>query len=199
MVRHAASRTSRPQGTYAIKPKYTFNALGRAPLRLALRRNVTAQDLEILEATSALLSAEIPTPTGIAANVSLLEGFKATIPSSERGKTRRRRMREVELSGEDEFGFRKLSLQARGLLTEEPHEDSVSGRKRGTRRLRESLAASKILGKEELNRQKREIQQDKQNLHVRRVCTPSNSRPRLTMSRNSSRRISEISQTKSNL
>ena len=44
-----------------------------------------------------------------------------------------------------------------------------AGRKGKKRRGRESLSTAKVLGKEELSRQKKEILRDKENLHVRRV------------------------------
>ena len=157
-----------------------FNTLGRAPLRLGMQRRVTSEDLEILESTPDLLMTPIPETEGIAKEVSLLKGFNATIPSSEKSKFRRRKTRNLQLDdGDDssgEFGFKRLGLQARGMLTEDAHNQTgdeghgttrrrpKSGRKSGV-----SINASKLLGKEELARQQREILQDKENLHVRRV------------------------------
>lgn len=127
-----------------------------------------------MEATNELLEVEVPEPEGVAADVSLLRGFKATIPSADQSRSRRRQMRNVETP---KLGLKKLGLSARGLLTEEEDHDSQSvaseedivviphQKKRG----RESLSTSKRLGKEELTRQVSEIIRDKENLHVRRV------------------------------
>ena len=71
--------------------------LGRAPMRFSFgTRRITSADLQIVEATDELLGVEIPEPDGVAAGVSLLRGFQATIPSSERSKTRRRMTRSIE-------------------------------------------------------------------------------------------------------
>ena len=156
--------------------------LGRAPMRFSFgTRRITSADLQIVEATEELLQAEIPEPEGVASDVSLLRGFNATIPSSEKGKTRRRQTRNVETP---RLGLKKLSMSARGLLTDEEHvhehesasEDDVvvigkSKKKKGKRkgRPRQSLGQSVKLGKEELRRQEGEILLDKENLHVRRA------------------------------
>jgi len=154
--------------------------LGRAPLRLGLgSRRITSRDLEIVEATEQLLQSEVPEPDGVASNVSLLRGFNATIPSAEQSRSRRRQMRSVEAP---HIGLKKLGMNARGLLTDEDDhsvasEDDVvvipradAATRKGKRRGRESLSATKMLGKDELTRQRKEILRDKENLHVRRVC-----------------------------
>lgn len=159
-----------------------FATLGRAPLRLGLNsRRITSRDLQIVEATDELLDAEVPDLDGVASNVSLLRGFNATIPSADKGRSRRRQMRNVETP---RIGLKKLGMSARGLLVdEEDHEhqsvtseDDVvviprveSGQKKGKKRGRESLSTLKTLGKDELTRQAKEIQRDKENIHVRRV------------------------------
>ena len=155
-----------------------FATLGRAPLRLTLgNRRVTSRDLQVAEATPELLGADVPDPDGVASDVSLLRGFNATIPSSEKNRTRRRQLRNVDVP---KVGLRKLGLQARGMLEDEGEdghsvvsEDDVivvdQGRRKGKRRARESLSTTKILGKDELTRQSEEIVGDKENLHVRRV------------------------------
>jgi division protein 1 len=58
------------------------------------------------------------------------------------------------------------------LLTEGSQEDGahIGKKRRGAKGGRESLMSSKVLGPEELSRQRKEILQDKENLHVRRVC-----------------------------
>ncbi|KAG8800244.1 Mitochondrial fission protein [Serendipita sp. 398] len=153
-----------------------FSSIGRAPLRLALKRQVTSNDLGILESTPELLATPIPEADGVAKEISLLKGFQATIPSSESSKIRRRKIRNVELEeaeGDDrEFANKRIGMQTRGMLTDEPHNKDEHGtvgrRRKGNRRGGDAFAASKILGKEELNRQRSEILQDKENIHVRR-------------------------------
>ncbi|KAK7468509.1 Mitochondrial fission protein [Stygiomarasmius scandens] len=163
------------------RSKMDFATLGRAPLRLGLgSRRITSRDLEIVEATEQLLQSEVPEPDGVASNVSLLRGFNATIPSAEQSRSRRRQMRSVEAP---HIGLKKLGMNARGLLTDEDDhegqsvasEDDVvvipradAATRKGKRRGRESLSATKMLGKDELTRQRKEILRDKENLHVRR-------------------------------
>lgn len=181
MITVAATVSSRSRGTIANTksgPRMNFATLGRAPLRLTLgNRRVTSRDLQVAEATPELLGADVPDPDGVASDVSLLRGFNATIPSSEKNRTRRRQLRNVDVP---KVGLRKLGLQARGMLEgegEDGHsvvsEDDVivvdQGRRKGKRRARESLSTTKILGKDELTRQSEEIVGDKENLHVRRV------------------------------
>ncbi len=150
-------------------------ALGRTPLRFGLNtRRITSTDLQIAEATDELLAKDIPEHAN---NISLLRGFKATIPSSERNKTRRRQMRNVDAP---RMGLKKLGMHARGLLMDEDEDSSRSVSEddmvvvnradgKGKRRARESLGASVALGKEELGRQTEEILLDKENIHIRRV------------------------------
>ncbi|KAL6300251.1 WD40-repeat-containing domain protein [Sparassis latifolia] len=165
-----------------------FATLGRAPLRLGLgSRRITSRDLQIVEATDELLDAEVPEPEGVASDVSLLRGFNATIPSAEKSRIRRRQTRNVDAP---RLGLRKLGQNARGLLgQEEDHEsesvasdDDVvvvsrtvprSTKRKGKRRGRQSLSAGKTFGREELVRQTREIERDKENLHVRRTLVNS--------------------------
>ncbi|KAF9506983.1 hypothetical protein BS47DRAFT_1489112 [Hydnum rufescens UP504] len=150
-----------------------FALLGRAPGRLTgAGRRLTSHDLEIVEATSELLEADIPEPEGVAADVSLLRGFNATIPSSQRGKTRRRKTRNVDTP---HLGLKRLGMNARGLLNDSnydsagPEDSFAQGPKGRPRRGRESLAATVRLGREELERQAQEILLDKENLRVRRT------------------------------
>lgn len=155
-----------------------FTSLGRAPLRLTLgNRRVTSRDLQVAEATQELLGVDVPEPDGVASDVSLLRGFNATIPSSEKNRTRRRQLRNVDVP---RVGLRKLGLQTRGMLEdgdEDEHsvvseEDVVvvdQRRHKAKRRPRQSLSTTKALGKDELTRQAGEIVADKENLHVRRV------------------------------
>ncbi|KAF9535760.1 WD40-repeat-containing domain protein [Crepidotus variabilis] len=180
MLNSAATVASRPRASIAddsiSSAKAGFATLGRTPLRLGLgSRRITSGDLHILEVTEELLDADVPEPEGVASNVSLLRGFNATIPSSELGKSRRRQTRNVETP---RLGLKKLGMSARGLLADEEDGQSVASeedvvvirtthsgpKKKG----RESLSASKKLGKDELIRQRQEIVLDKENIHVRK-------------------------------
>ena len=183
MMTTASSGPSKPR--QSIGHRVDFASLGRAPMRMALgTKRITSTDLQVTEATEQLLAEEIPEPEGIAQDVSLLRGFNATIPSSEKGKTRRRQTRNVNTP---HMGLKRLGMNARGLLMEdgdsELSEDDLvvvgrsdKGRKerekarlKGKRKARESFGATVALGKEELTRQTKEIMLDKENLHVRRV------------------------------
>ena len=154
-----------------------FATIARAPLRFTASRRITSRDLQIVEAANELLEAEVPEPEGVASNVSLLRGFNATIPSAEKGKSRRRQTRNVDAPT---LGLKKLGLNARGLLAEDEHEgQSVASEEdvvlvnettpKAKRKPRQSLGTAKILGKEELRRQRSEIQKDKGNIQVKRV------------------------------
>ena len=153
-----------------------FATIARAPLRFTVNRRITSRDLQIVEAANELLEAEVPEPEGVASNVSLLRGFNATIPSAEKGKSRRRQTRNVDTPA---LGLKKLGSNARGLLAEDEHEgqsvvdeDAVlvnESTPKAKRKPRQSLNAAKILGKDELRRQRGEILKDKENLQVKRV------------------------------
>jgi division protein 1 len=185
LMNAASSGPSKPRES--INHRMDFATLGRAPLRLSLgTKRITSTDLQIAEATEELLAEEIPEPEGVAQDISLLRGFNATIPSSQRGKTRRRQMRNVDTP---HMGLKKLGMNARGLLTEDDDsgmsEDDLvivarsnksrgkqkeKTRLKGKRRARESFGATVSLGQDELKRQTQEILLDKENIHVRRVC-----------------------------
>lgn len=184
MMNAAATVSSRSRGSLGASApggsRLDFATLGRAPMRLTLgSRRITSRDLQIVEATDELLDAEIPEAEGIASDVSLLRGFNATVPSSEKNRTRRKQMRNVETP---RIGLKKLGMSARGMMMEDEEERSIAseedvvvvsrlderGKRKGKRRGRESLSAAKALGKDELRRQTQEILLDKENLHVRR-------------------------------
>ena len=171
MVHHATTRSRREESS-GITSKYDFATIGRAPLHLGLGRHVSSRDLQIVESAPDLLNADIPEPEGVAQDVSLFQGFQATIPSSERNKTRRRRTRNVKFEGDEGLGPKRSGMEARGLLVNDPTELGGRAAKRKGKKTREPLSASRVLGKEELGRQRKEILQDKENLHVRRVCFP---------------------------
>lgn len=185
MMNAASTVSGRPRSSISSSSGSSLNfaTLGR-PLRLGLTRRVTSRDLQIFEATEELLHEEVPEPEGVAHDVSLLRGFNATIPSSEKGRSRRRQTRNVETP---KLGLKRLGMSARGMLGDEEEHDGSSaaseedmvvvgrsdprGRKPKAKkkRGRQSLSAGKVLGKDELIRQTHEIERDKENLHVRRV------------------------------
>lgn len=126
--------------------------------------------------------------------VSLIRGFKATIPTSELAKQRRRRVRggvaDDDLliessSGPSTLGLKRLGDRARGLLTEgeeqteaELEEERSRARKARRRKMRKGrgggttatdLAVMEGLGIDELTRQVKEIAIDKDNLRVRKT------------------------------
>ena len=180
-VAQASSKRGSIASSTGSISRMDFAALGRAPLRLTIGgRRVTSRDLQIVEATDELLEEEVPEPDGVAQNVSLLRGFNATIPSADKSRTRRRQTRNVEAP---RLGLKRLGMSARGMLGDDDDHESVAseddvvlvgstlGKKtKGKRRGRQSLSASVVFGREELVRQSHEIEWDKENIHVRRVC-----------------------------
>lgn len=170
----------------------------------------TSASLAIIEGAPALLNLTIPaaeaglvnaaqneveqTATGSESQVSLYRGFKATVPTSELAKQRRRQVRgniadddllltASSSSGGRALGLKKLGDRARGLLTEgedqteaELEEERSRARKLRRRRLRKGrggaqdgeLAAIQGLGLDELTRQVKEIAVDQDNLRVRK-------------------------------
>ncbi|KDQ54821.1 hypothetical protein JAAARDRAFT_37931 [Jaapia argillacea MUCL 33604] len=196
MMNAAATVSSRPQErlrneTSTNSRAVDFATLGRAPLRTLGSRRITSRDLQIVEATEELLDADVPEPEGVASNVSLLRGFNATIPSAEKGRSRRRQIRNVDVG--EKLGLKQLGMSARGLMVDEEEEERQLEREReheaqsvaseddvvvvggrgkkgkGKKKGRESLSAGKMFGKEELTRQTSEILLDKENLHVKRA------------------------------
>ncbi|WVQ80400.1 mitochondrial division protein 1 [Cryptococcus sp. DSM 104549] len=143
----------------------------------------TSSSLAIIEAVDKLAGLSLDDPhTGEEQVPSLIRGFKATIPSSEVAKQRRRMMRgglvDEDLGGK--IGLKKLGDRARGLLTErgegdEDEEGLGVGRqaakrrrkKRESRRISEGRHLEGKLKLEDLVQQAEEIAQDKENLHVR--------------------------------
>jgi division protein 1 len=185
MMAHAQTVSVRPRaiGTSSTRPTLNFSTIGRTPLRLGLgARRTTSRELEVVETASELLTAALPdAPQPDEMGMpSLLRGFEATVPSADTARARRRATRNVDAP---RLGLKRLSLGARGLMAEEAEseEDVVvvvareqRGRRGRKKRGRESLSANKVFGREELERQTREIARDKENLHVRRVgfCRP---------------------------
>lgn len=139
----------------------------------------TSQSLAILESVPRLASLSLDPPPGSNHEPapSLIRGFKATIPSSELAKQRRRLIRGGlvdEDMGHEKIGLKKLGDRARGLLTEGGEEELGVGQ-RGKRRRKgrhSKIGSGGFAGKihlEDLVQQADEIAQDKENLHVRTV------------------------------
>jgi division protein 1 len=179
MMAHAQTVSVRPRaiGTPTTRATLDFATIGRTPLRLGLGgRRTTSRELEVVETASELLDAALPDTSadGEMGMPSLLRGFEATVPSADTARARRRATRNVDAP---RLGLKRLSLGTRGLMAEEveSEEDMVvvtreqRGRRGRKKRGRESLSANKVFGREELERQTREISRDKENLHVRRV------------------------------
>ncbi|QRW05871.1 mitochondrial division protein 1 [Ceratobasidium sp. AG-Ba] len=148
------------------RPMVDFATIGRVPLRITLGRRATARDLSIQEATDALLREPIPdTPATEDVNtVSFMRGFSATVNSADAGRSRRRKARNVDLP---HLGLKHKAMAARGMLTGGDAEEDAREVKKKARH-RQSLSSSVKLGPEELARQKAEIIQDRENIHVRR-------------------------------
>ncbi len=189
MMAHAQTVSVRPRaiGTSSTRPTLDFATIGRTPLRLGLgARRTTSRELEVVETASELLATALPdaSPDNEIGRPSLLRGFEATVPSADNARQRRRATRNVDAP---RLGLKRLSLGARGLMADEveSEEDVVvvgreqRGRRGRKKRGRESLSANKVFGREELERQTREIARDKENIHVRTVCiflSPSHTR-----------------------
>jgi mitochondrial division protein 1 len=181
MMAHAQTVSVRPRaiGTSSTRPTLDFATIGRTPLRLGLgARRTTSRELEVVETASELLATALPdaSPDNEMSRPSLLRGFEATVPSADSARQRRRATRNVDAP---RLGLKRLSLGARGLMADEEAESEedvvVVGREQRGRhgrkkRGRESLSANKVFGREELERQTREIARDKENIHVRTVC-----------------------------
>lgn len=169
--------SSRSSGPYPLLRLPTVMPGGLANLTI----NQTSQSLAILEEVPRLASLSLdPSPgqTPHEPSPSLIRGFKATIPSSELAKQRRRVIRGGlvdEDLGHEKFGLKRLGDRARGLLTEGGENEGDLGVGRGKRRRkgRQSMKSSTGYGGrihlEDLLQQADEIAQDKENLHVRTV------------------------------
>ena len=146
------------------------------------RQNLST--LAILETADTIQNLSLTPPPLEMEQPSLIKGFKATIPSSELPKQRRRLIRgglgEAELGGK--LGLKKLGDRARGLLTEagedgdpRDQQELEMGRKSTRRKARERRRVQDAHGGrgklclEDLVKQADEIAQDKENLHTRTV------------------------------
>jgi len=161
----------------------------------SLPNRTTSSSLAILEAVDKLasLSLEKPKDGPEGAAPSLIRGFKATVPSSEMPKQRRRMLRGGVVDeglGYEKIGLKKLGNRARGLLTERDEdagsEDSLGVGRKLKRKKRARISESRHLeGKlhlEDLVKQADEIAQDKENLQVRTVRATLITRSELTVS-----------------
>lgn len=166
--RVAAAASAAAAGGVERAPKSVldFATIGRVPLRITLGRRTTARDLSVREATDALLLEPIPdSPVNESDNsVSFMRGFSATINSVDASRSRRRKARNVEMP---HLGLKNKALAARGMLADGESEESPAAKKAARRG--QSLSSSVKLTPEELARQKHEIIQDREHIHVRRV------------------------------
>ncbi|KAH9177091.1 WD40 repeat-like protein [Lactarius sanguifluus] len=154
-------RDRAPSACRPRDPRSTLPPIGRTPLRLGLgARRTTSRELQVVETASELLAASLPDAS---------PDEEATVPSADSARVRRRATRNVDAP---RLGLKRI-LQA----DEAESEEDV---KRG----RESLSANKVFGREELERQTREIARDKENLHVRRVMLMVQERLELETSQN---------------
>ncbi|KAH9994454.1 WD40 repeat-like protein [Russula vinacea] len=169
MMAHAQTVSARPRaiGTSSTRPTLDFATIGRTPHRLGLgARRTTSRELEVIETASELLATALPdaSPDDELGKPSLLRGFEATMPSADSARVRRRATRNVDAP---RLGLKRLSLGARGLMQEDAESEEdvvvVAREQRGRH-----VGANKVFGREELERQTREIARDKENLHVRR-------------------------------
>ena len=184
-----------PVAPTLMQPKYLNNAGGRATpprpsplMRLptslpagisGLPSRSTSNSLAIQEAVERLTRMSLDAVPEEEANStpSLIRGFKATVPSSELPKQRRRMIRGGLMDadmGYEKIGLKKLGDRARGLLTEgdEAEEGSLGVGRKSRRKRRERGDARKREGKlhlEDLVKQADEIAVDKENLNVRTV------------------------------
>lgn len=184
-----AASSSKPAGNLP-RPASPYPLL-RLPTSLpagiaSLPNRTTSSSLAILEAVDKLasLSLEPPKDGPEGAAPSLIRGFKATVPSSELPKQRRRMLRGGMVDQgliHERIGLKKLGDRARGLLTEReddaPSEDSLGVGRKSRRKKRARMSEGRHLeGKlhvEDLLKQADEIAQDKENLHVRTVSAPA--------------------------
>lgn len=157
---------------------FSITSPGRSLVRIggAIRQGpITSNDLRILEASDEILLnagiTDLPDATGIAADVSLLRGFQATVPSALEGRSRRRKARARE---GPKLGLKAMGEQARGLLTEGDVDDEEasafqSKEARKARRANAARGKEEPLSADELMKQNEEIMLEKENINVRRV------------------------------
>lgn len=200
ILQHAPTSGSRPlarPGSGHASPHPLLRLPTTLPSSFAqLAARETSSSLAILEVAPSLAGLSLDNPlAGMQEEPpSLIRGFRATIPSSELPKQRRRRVRgglvdeDLRLGGPGGagpgLGLKKLGERARGLLTDRQQGEEGSdtdslglgvGRRRKKRREREWRSTSlgkQIEGKlhlEDLVKQADEIAKDKENLQVRTV------------------------------
>lgn len=180
--KYLTQRSGTPSGiSRQVRPRHSFLRLGSS------KPPLTSTSLAIIENAESLARLSFDPQTSDfgprkAEPVSLIRGFKATIPSSEISKHRRRMLRgeivDADIGGDGKLGLKKLGDRARGLLTEGGEEQDgelAIGRKsrrrkkkRDARRNSSGHLESK-LHLEDLLQQADEIAQDKDNLRIRQV------------------------------
>ena len=202
----SSSSSSRPSSSQALGRGLPSSSISKLASFPSFPRRSTSTSLQILENIPALLSTYIPESPGPSSSssfqqqggstpqVSLLRGFQATVPSSEKGKERRRKVRggvatkELGVGGKG-LGLKKLGMESRGLLgeltTEEATEEeggmAMTGKERRRRKREKALSSGGAgggskkeagiggLGREELLKMEEEIGWDRENIVVRKV------------------------------
>ena len=165
---------TRPGGLLRLPTSFPIGVTG-IPTR------ATSNSLVIQEAVERLTSMSLDPQTSTAQEEelpSLIRGFRATMPSSELPKQRRRMLRGGMVDadfGYEKIGLKRLGDRARGLLTDGNEEEMTDGAGRRSRRRKHrrggsfGRAGTSKLRLEDLVQQADEIAQDKENLHVRTV------------------------------
>lgn len=176
--RYSRGLAGRPSSPMPARPGLLRLPTNIPGLNMGPVQPTSSTGIQILERADALtrLALDDEAPA-----VSLIRGFKATIPTSELSKQRRRLIRgglvDEDLGGK--LGLKALGDRARGLLTdgsdevEAQHEAKRKDKRSRRKKLRERRSTMAHLeGKlhlEDLLQQADEIAQDKDNLAVRQV------------------------------
>lgn len=192
-IASAASSSSRPSSSTALGHGLPSSSISKLAFP-SFPRRTTSTSLQINENVPSLLSIYIPESPGPSSSstsqVSLIRGFQATVPSSEKGKERRRKVRgglatkELGVGGKG-LGLKRLGMESRGLLGEEEgastdqEEVGLTGKERRRRKREKALGGGKkgdgirALGREELLKMEEEIGWDRENIVVRKVSRRS--------------------------
>ena len=158
-----------------ILDAFHAHSLVGAATRPALRSSrVTARDLLILERTEELCSLQVPDE--VASEVSLIEGFKASLPSAleARADRRKRRAKLVEKALElHELGLKEEVDRQRGLLSDD--RSTLGARQKKKRGRKSALPMYDMLEtttKEELEQDLGSVQNDLRTIDIKRVSQP---------------------------
>ncbi|ORX34641.1 WD40-repeat-containing domain protein [Kockovaella imperatae] len=172
----AAQNSSSARGVVTAPPPRP-NALLRLPTSFpagltGIPPRATSNSLAILEAVDQLTQMSLDRSIGQEEHPSLIRGFRATVPSSELPKQRRRLIRggmvDADLGlGSEKMGLKRLGDRARGLLTDGADDTPEPSRRRRRRHRRGGSFGRQSLKWEDLVKQADEIALDKENLHVR--------------------------------